>query len=246
MDGSLTFDVLVLTGKARWTSVSRWPDAMAAQNEARKLVATKKHLGVKVSQETFDHAENRFMEKTLFKHLKNDNDRIAPAAETASGFSDAATAELDEFYDLDDFSDYDDERDWVLPVFGIFTALAIILGLGVFFIDEKIDIGTSSKSDYFVYALPAAIATMSNGDRPISVRVDLQLELDGAHDAAAVELALAQIMDSVVQKLQNTKANHLQESEKIQLLRAELKQRIQDAMGETNLNGVLFNNIKVF
>lgn len=246
LDGSLTFDVLVLTGKARWTSVSRWPDAMAAQNEARKLVATKKHLGVKVSQETFDHAENRFMEKTLFKHLKNDNDRMAPAVETASEFSDVATDELDEFYDLDDFSDYDDERDWVAPVFGIFTALAIIVGLGVFFIDEKIDIGKSSKSEYFVYALPAAIATMSNGDKPISVRVDLQLELDGARDAEAVELALAQIMDSVVQKLQNTQADHLQESEKIQLLRAELKQRIQDAMGETNLNGVLFNNIQVF
>ena len=72
MGGSLTFDVLVLSGKSQWTSISRWPGATAAQLEARKLVAATKHLGVKVSQETYDHPENRFKEKTLFKHLTSD------------------------------------------------------------------------------------------------------------------------------------------------------------------------------
>ena len=247
LDGSLTFDVLVLSGKAQWTSVSRWPDAMAAQNEARKLVATKKHLGVKVSQETYDHAENRFMEKTLFKHLKNDNNWSPPATETAPEFAAAATDYSDEFDEFDDFSDYDNETDWVAPVFGIFIALAIILGLGIFFLDGKIDVGKSSKSDYFVFALPGRHRDrIKRRGKQVSVRVDLQLELDGAHDAQAVELALAQIMDSVILKLQNTRADDLQQSEKVQLLRSQLKQKIQDAMGETNLNGVLFNNIQVF
>jgi hypothetical protein len=60
LDGNLTFDVLVLSGKSQWTSVSRWEDEAPAQNEARKLVSGKKHLGVKVTQESYDDAENRF------------------------------------------------------------------------------------------------------------------------------------------------------------------------------------------
>lgn len=255
LDGSLTFDVLVLSGKSQWTSISRWPDAMAAQNEARKLVATKKHLGVKVSQETYDHAENRFKEKTLFKHLKSDKKAAAAAAAgsatayelaSAGGPSGADTDEFDEFDEFDDFDDYDDSPDWVVPVFGVFTALAVILGLGIFFFDGKIDITSKTKSDYFLFALPAAVTNVSSGGENVSVRIDLQLELDGAEDAKAVELALAQIMESVIFEIQETDARDLQQSDKIQMLRRELKQKIQDAMGETNLNGVLFSNIQVF
>ena len=253
MDGSLTFDVLVLSGKSQWTSISRWPDATAAQNEARLLVAGKKHLGVKVSQETYDHAENRFKEKTLFKHLKSDKKAAAAAAaeSSAASMAEFANAENDKFDDSDEFDDFDDyddddDSDWVLPVFGVFTALVVFLGLGFFFLDGKFDIGNKTKSDYFLFALPAAVTNVSNGGENVSVRIDLQLELDGAQDAQAVELALAQIMESVIIEIQETDAGDLRKSEKIQLLRGQLRQKIQDAMGETNLNGVLFNNIQVF
>jgi flagellar basal body-associated protein FliL len=250
LEGSLTFDVLVLSGKSQWTSISRWPNATSAQNEARKLVATKKHLGVKVSQETFDHDDNQFKEKTLFKHLKSDKKPSAQASESATGsaseFSVAGDDEFDEFDEFDDFDDYDDGTDWVVPVFGIFTALAVIVGMGIFFFDGKIDVGNNEKSEYFVFALPAVITNISSGGENFSVRIDLQLELDGAQDAKAVELALAQIMESAIIEIQETDAGDLQRSEKLQLLRAQLKQKIQDAMGETNLNGVLFNSIQVF
>lgn len=255
LDGSLTFDVLVLSGKSQWTSISRWPDAASAQNEARKLVATKKHLGVKVSQESFDQAENRFKEKTLFKHLKSDKKAAAAAATGAAGAYELGpmngpsgddTSQFDEFDEFDDFDDYDDYTDWVVPVFGLFTALAVILGLGIFFFDGKIDITPETESDYFLFALPAAVTNVSSGGENVSVRIDLQLELDGAHDAKAVELALGQIMESVISEIQETDAGDLQQAEKIQLLRSQLRQKIQDAMGETNLNGVLFSNIQVF
>lgn len=258
LDGSLTFDVLVLSGKSQWTSISRWPDAASAQNEARKLVATKKHLGVKVSQESFDHAENRFKEKTLFKHLKSDKKAAAAAAAGAAGAYELGAAngpsfdgsgqsgEFDEFDEFDDFDDYDDYTDWVVPVFGLFTALAVILGLGLFFFDGKIDITPETESDYFLFALPAAVTNVTSGGENVSVRIDLQLELDGAQDAQAVELALGQIMESVISEIQETDAGDLQQAEKIQLLRSQLRQKIQDAMGETNLNGVLFSNIQIF
>lgn len=255
LDGSLTFDVLVLSGKSQWTSISRWPDAASAQNEARKLVATKKHLGVKVSQESFDHAENRFKEKTLFKHLKSDKKAAAAAAAGAAGAyelgpmngpSGAGSSQSDEFDEFDDFDDYDDYTDWVVPVFGLFTALAVILGLGIFFFDGEIEFTPETKSDYFLFALPAAVTNVTSGGENVSVRIDLQLELDGARDAQAVELALGQIMESVISEIQETDAGDLQQAEKIQLLRSQLRQKIQDAMGETNLNGVLFSNIQVF
>ena len=255
MSGSLTLDVLVLSGKAQWTSISRWPDATAAQNEARKLIAGKKHLGVKVSQETFDHAENRFKEKTLFKHLKNDGDSKVPAAASrpATAAFDDDDYDDDEYDEFDDFDDYDDDGiDWVAPVFGLFAALAIILTLGIFFFDGKVDIGnsasssSSSNSDYFIFDLPAAITNVSSGNEQFSVRIDLKLELDESGDAEAVELRLAQIMESVISEIQTTDAGDLKRSEKILLLRSNLKQKIQDAMGKTNLNGVLFHSIQVF
>lgn len=252
MSGSLTFDVLVLSGKAQWTSISRWADANAAKSEARKLVASKKYLGVKVSQETFDHLKNSFEEKTLFKHLKNDNAATmrAAAAAAASGPARAGYDESDDFDEFDDFDDYDDGIDWVLPVFGIFTVLAVVLALGIFFFNGNTErgqnAGSGSSSDYFVFDLPAVTATISGGNENVSVRIDLKLELDDAGDAKAVELRLAKIMETVVARIQETDARDLKRIEKIQLLRSELREKIQDAMGETNLNGVLFHSIHIF
>lgn len=254
MSGSLTFDVLVLSGKAQWTSISRWPDANAAQSEARKLVASKKYLGVKVSQESFDHFENRFSEKTLFKHLKNDN-AATMRATTAAATSGSARADYDasdDFDEFDDFDDYDDGIDWVLPVFGLFTVLAVVLVLGIFFFDgntergQNAGSGSSSSSDYFVFDLPPVTATISGGNENVSVRVDLKLELNDAGDAKAVELRLAKIMETVIARIQETDARDLKRIEKIQILRSELREGIQDAMGETNLNGVLFHSIHIF
>ena len=244
----------MLSGKAQWTSISRWPDATAAQSEARKLVASKKYLGVKVSQESFDHAENRFSEKTLFKHLKNESEPKVRAATTTSRSAEAEFDEIDEFDEFDDFDDYDDGIDWVVPVFGLFMALAVVLVLGIFFFDDKTEIGenagssssSSSNSGYFIFDLPAVIANISGGNENVSVRIDLKLELDNARDAKAVELRLASIMETVIVRIQETDARDLKRSEKIQRLRSELKEEIQEAMGETNLNGVLFHSIHIF
>jgi flagellar basal body-associated protein FliL len=87
---------------------------------------------------------------------------------------------------------------------------------------------------------------MSSGEEVFSVRINLQLELDRSEDSKAVEFALAQIMESVINEIQSTDAGDLQRSKNIQILRTQLRKQIQDAMGETNLNGVLFKNIRVF
>lgn len=232
MDGSLTFEVLVLSAKSQWTSISRWDDEATAQNEARKLVAGKKHLGVKVTQESYDEAENRFSEKTVYKHMKNESKSVQ-------------AEEPDEEFEIEEFDDYDDGIDWVLPVFALLVFM-IILGVGIYFFEDKINFTSKTKSDYFVYELPAVMTNVSSGDETFSVKVNLQLELDNSQDSKAVEFALAQIMESVIDQVQQTDAGDLRKSKKIQLLRAELRQKIQDAMGDTNLNGVLFKDIQVF
>lgn len=233
LSGNLTFDVLVLSGKAQWTSLSRWDDATSAQNEARKLVSGKKHLGVKVTQESYDEAENRFSEKTVFKHLKSEG-------------KNRETEEEEDRLDFDEFDDYDDGVDWVWPVFGLITVLAIVMGIGVFFLDDKIDFSSRSKADYFVYELPPVTTNISSGEDVFSVKINLQLELDRSEDSKAVEFALAQILESVIDEIQRTDAGDLQRSKKMQNLKTELRKKIQDAMGETNLNGVLFKDIQVF
>lgn len=232
LDGNLTFDVLVLSAKSQWTSLSRWEDAAAAQNEARNLVAGKKHLGVKITQESYDEIENRFSEKTVFKHMKNESKTRQPEEDA------------DEF-ELDEFDDYDDGIDWVLPVFGILV-FAIVMGIGIFFFEDKLNLTGGKKSDYFVYELPAVMTNVSSGNETFSVKINLQLELDNSQDSKAVEFALAQIMESIIDEIQQTDAGDLRESTKVQLLRAGLRKKIQDAMGETNLNGVLFRDIQVF
>lgn len=212
--------------------MSRWEDEAAAQNEARKLVSGKKHLGVKVTQESYDDAENRFTEKTVFKHLKRENPKPEPEEES-------------EFVEFGEFDDYDDGIDWVLPVFGI-AVVAIMVTIGMYFFEDKISFSTSTKSDYFVYELPAVTTNIKSGDETFSVKINLQLELDNSKDSKAVEFALAQIMESVIDQVQETNAGDLRQSKKIQLLKGKLRKHIQDAMGETNLNGVLFRDIQVF
>jgi len=233
LGGNLTFDVLVLSGKSRWTSLSRWENSTSARNEARKLVAGKKHLGVKVTLESYDAAENRFTEKTVFKHLKSDS-------------KNRETEEESDLLNSGDFDDFDDRVDWVWPVFGLITVLTVIMGIGIFFVDDIVDLSPKSKADYFVYDLPAVTTNMSSGEEVFSVRINLQLELDRSEDSKAVEFALAQIMESVINEIQSTDAGDLQRSKNIQILRTQLRKQIQDAMGETNLNGVLFKNIRVF
>ncbi len=234
MEGQFTFDVLVLSGKSNWTSVSRWENPGDARKAARELVKGKKHQGVKVMQEHFDDAENRFIEKTIFKHMKRDD---SPVEEEE---------EADEFVSFDDFDDYDESNNWIFPMAGIVSLIALLLGVGIFFYDDKIDFTRKARPGYFVYELPPVLTNVSSGGTRISVKMNLQLELNSSQDSKAVEFALAQIMESVIDELQVKNASDLKSSKNVELLRGALEEKIQHAMGETDLQGVLFRDIQIF
>ena len=94
--------------------------------------------------------------------------------------------------------------------------------------------------------MPSVIANVSNGADVFSVKFNLQLELNNSQDSKVVEFALAQIMESVIDEIQNTNASDPKRSKQIQVLLQALRQKIQDAMGDTDLHGVLFRDIQVF
>ena len=232
VEGHFTFDVLVLSGKSNWTSVSRWENPGDARKAARELVKGKKHQGVKVMQEHFDDAENRFIEKTIYRHMKHDE---SPSEEE----------ETDDFVPFDDFDDYDEPANWILPMAGITALIALLLGVGIFFYDDKMDFTRKARPGYFVYELPAVLTNVSSGGKRLSVKMNLQLELNSSQDSKAVEFVLAQIMESVIDELQEKQASDLRTSKNVELLRSALKEKIQHAMGETDPHGVLFRDIQL-
>jgi flagellar basal body-associated protein FliL len=94
--------------------------------------------------------------------------------------------------------------------------------------------------------LPPVIANVSNGAEVFSVKFNLQLELNNSQDSKAVEFALAQIMELVIDEIQNTNASDLNRSKQIQVLLQALRQKIQDAMGDTDLHSVLIQGYSGF
>lgn len=234
LEGHFTFDVLVLSGKSNWTSVSRWENPGDARKAARKLVSDKKHQGVKVMQEHYDDDENRFIEKTIFRHMKQDE---APIEEDDDD---------DKFMSFDDYDDYGEGANWIVPLAGIVTLIVVLLGVGIYFYDDKMNFTGKARPGYFVYELPPVLTNVTSGEKRISVKINLQLELNNSQDSKAVEFALAQIMESVIDELQIKNASDLMNSKSVELLRGTLQEKIQNAMGETDLQGALFKDIQIF
>jgi len=103
-----------------------------------------------------------------------------------------------------------------------------------------------ARPGYFVYEFPPVLTNVTSGEKRISVKINLQLELNNSQDSKAVEFALAQIMESVIDELQIKNASDLMNSKSVELLRGTLQEKIQNAMGETDLQGVLFKDIQIF
>ena len=121
MQSNFTFDVLVLTPKSGWTSVSRWQSADQARQEAQKLVSSDKHEGVKITQEHFDYAENQFLEKTIF--LRTRSGSKMPTKDTPPDdvyFGNRGDLEMPER-----------GTNPIIWIAGIATALGILIGVGM-------------------------------------------------------------------------------------------------------------------
>lgn len=253
MGGNFTFDVQVLSSKGQWTSLSRHGNATDARREARTLASGKTHQGVKVLQEHFDFANDRFVEKTIFKQMKHedrgakyDATAAAMAVKKAGGGNFDEFDAFDDFDEYEDYDDYDDRSRWLIIAGTALAVLAVVFGVAMFgWSDGGGRRSSGGNADYFVYDLPVVMTNIYAGGKTYQVRMNIQLELDDHGDARNVEPALSAIMQSVIERIQLTDAKDLQKREKIQALRETLRHEIQKAMGGTNLNGILFQNIQV-
>lgn len=236
MEANFTFDLLVLSPKTGWTIVSRFENAGEAQTQARKLVKDNRHAGVKVLQENFDYAENRFVEKTVFLHTR-DGSR-APG--------ERRDEEQDQVDFPDDFAAGPQTRGNIVLV-GIAAAvilLAAVLGIGLYFSksDQSYDRGSG---DFFRYDLPTIRTNVSSGEENYSLEITLQLELYKPEHAAQIEADLAPIMESVIEHLQEIEPKDLNNSGRLQYLRAMLRRKIKESIGDKDFNDILFKDIQV-
>jgi flagellar basal body-associated protein FliL len=105
-----------------------------------------------------------------------------------------------------------------VPLAGIVTLIVVFLGVGIYFYDDKMNFTGKARSGYFVYELPHVLTNVTSGEKRISVNINLQLELNNTEDSKAVELALAQIIESVIDELQIKNASDLMNSKSVELL----------------------------
>lgn len=247
MSGNFTFDVQVMSENAQWTSTARLRDEADARREAQKLVSMKKFLGVKVIKEQYDFIENRFMEKTIFKQLRHDQGSASfyDRHVGKDGIGSHEPADYAGYGDYEDYDDYDRGSRTILIAGTALALIAVLMGLGLFLFAGPGNEDARSRGNFYVYDLPPVVTNIHARDKTYQVKMNIQLELDDYSDADEVELVLSKVMHSVVENIQQTDAADLNKREKIQVLRKRLELEIQKAMGETRLNGVLFNSIQV-
>lgn len=236
MQSNFTFDVLVLTPKSGWTSVSRWQSADQARQEAQKLVSSDKHEGVKITQEHFDYAENQFLEKTIF--LRTRSGSKMPTKDTPPDdvyFGNRGDLEMPER-----------GTNPIIWIAGIATALGILIGVGMMLLFHGGSrLGPAPRPDLVQYELPTVRTSVTKNGEIYALQMTLQMELYNADDSQAVEANLASIMEVIIDQLRHTDAKDLNSRSGLQRLRAKLHLRVADVMGTTRFYDILFKDIQV-
>lgn len=238
MEGNFTFDVLVLSPKMGWVSVARMESADQARREAKKLVDSDRHEGVKITQEHYDYLENKFVDKTIFLRTRSGSKMPEPSSKPA-----------DDYYDDEDFDEDDGGNYLLMGIAGIVLCLMIIVGAGLLFLkdthDYKSEYEAGSSSSMFRYDLPTIMTNFSKNGRNYSLQMSLQMELYRPEHARNIEENLAPVMEAVITHLQEINPEDLNNSGRLQYLRAMLRRRVKEVIGDADFNDILFKDIQV-
>lgn len=236
MQSNFTFDVMILSPKTGWTSVSRWESADQARQEANKLVSSDKHEGVKITQEHFDYERDQFLEKTVFLRTRS-----------GSKMPGEAPPDEETFVPVTGLPAPVRNRQVLTWIAGISGAFVFLIVLGVVFVGFG-DHGfrpDRDNADLIHYELPTVRTNVALGDEVYSVQMTLQMELYHAEDSRDVEANLAPIMEVIIEQLRHTSASDLNNSAKLQKLRAAMTRKVAEIMGSTRFEGILFKDIQL-
>lgn len=234
MEANFTFDILVLSPKSGWTSLQRCDNVNDARAQANKLAKDDRHEGVKITQEHFDYVENQFLEKTIFLHTRKGS-KLPPRE-----------AEVEPYVPYDEMEGSGPDKSRVMiGIAAVSILLAIILGIGIYFFNDDNRYVPQANGEFFRYNLPTIKTNVIKDDRAYSLQISLQLELYRAQDAKDIEKDLGQIMEAVISHLQEIDPQDLNNSGRLQYLRAMLRRRIKESIGEVEFNDILFKDIQV-
>jgi flagellar basal body-associated protein FliL len=241
LEGNFTFDVMVLSPKMGWVSVARMESADQARREAKKLVDSDRHEGVKITQEHYDYLENKFVDKTIFLRTRSGSKMPEPSSEPD-----------DDYFDDDDYYDEDEEDGGnylLMGIAGIVVCLMIIVAAGLLFLkdshDYKSDYEAGSSSAMFRYDLPTIMTNFTKNGRNYSLQMSLQMELYRPEHVRNIEENLAPVMEAVITHLQEMDPEDLNNSGRLQYLRAMLRHRVKEVIGDADFNDILFKDIQV-
>lgn len=232
LDSNFTFDVRVLSPKTGWVSVARHENPSDARKEARQLVDGERHEGVKITQEHFDYLENKFIEKTIFLRTKSGNSLPDATPE----YSSRGLVKAPE----------DDSGNFLLmAIAGAVLLLAVFAGTGFFYLDKENGHQTRTSESLFRYDLPTVMTNFTKNGRNYSLQLSLQLELYRPEHAKDIEANLATVMESVIRHVQDMNPEDFNNSGRLQYMRAMLRRKVKESIGDADFNDILFNDIQV-
>lgn len=121
----------------------------------------------------------------------------------------------------------------------------MVLVVGLFYFSHEKNGGHHYDGDLTSYDLPTIRTNVSLGNETYAVQMSLQMDLYNPDDADRVEDDLSQVTEVIIDELQKTSASDLNNSAKLQHLRAVLHERISDALGGMPFDDLLFKDIQV-
>ena len=244
-----TFEVRTFKD-GRWTTDSRCNNHDEALAVANTLAGDRRIDGVKVVEEAYDEDQGLFREKTIFSYFKQDdkvfNPRLnrkkedAPAGPSAAALKRAA-AEAKGV----------DVRAWLL-VLGLLVSLGGNVALAVYWGEGGMPAlfasgaNRNSGGSLVVYDLPPVTTNYKDESGTRVVKVRLGLELSGRENVRDVQERLSSIINRVANDLSGLDDQDLDSANSMNQFRKSLQEGVQNAAGDTPIEGVLFKEVIVF
>jgi flagellar basal body-associated protein FliL len=232
----------------RWNTDSRCNSKEEALAIANTFAANRSFDGVKVVEEAYDEDEGLFREKTVFSYFKQDDKVFNPLLGRKK--DEAAAPPAAPRRRVAGERGGTDARAWLLA-FGLLLSLCGNVALAIYLGDGKFGAiaegpRTARAGDLIVYDLPLVATNYRDESGTRVLRMRLGLELAGHEKAREIQDRLSSIINRVASDLSRMDDGDLTSAQGLNELRKSLHEGVQNAAGDTPVEGVLFKEVVLF